>query len=69
MENIRKVENAHVALWLLKDVSWCAAWHALGMLMVLPTFGVTLHITWKMRHLRAELIHNLAVFGEFFLSD
>lgn len=77
---IRKIENAHVALWLTKDVSWCNSWRWLGMLMVVPTLLVAAHICWRSRSDPDELTHNAAVclwicanitwmVGEFFLND
>ncbi len=83
MENlpdIRKIENVHVALWLVKDISWCSDWQWLGMLMVAPTLVVASRICWLTRADGEELVHNLAVvfwvtanitwmIGEFFYND
>ena len=80
MHDTRKIENLHVALWLLKDVSWCSDWKALGLIMIFPTLIVALKICWDTRHLTADLIHNIAValwicantvwmIGEFFYGD
>lgn len=80
LKDIRKVENMHVALWLLKDVSWCQSWHVLGLLMVAPTLAVAGYITWKTRAIASEFYHNLVVclwicanitwmIGEFFFQD
>lgn len=77
---IRKFENMHIALWLVKDTCWVLTFRAMGMFMVLPTVGLAILITWRMRHLKAELFHNLAVCcwilansiwmtGEFFYED
>ncbi|MEN9511342.1 MAG: hypothetical protein RLZZ370_1161 [Bacteroidota bacterium] len=52
----------------------------LGMLMVFPTVFLAFYLSWKSRHLRSELFHNLAVTswilgnsiwmaGEFFFDD
>src|SRR5688572_12028635 len=76
----RKFENMHIALWLVKDTCWVLSLQAAGMFMVVPTLGVAIYITWKMRDYRAELFHNLAVCcwiaansvwmtGEFFYED
>lgn len=78
--DIRKIENLHVALWLLKDLSWCSSWKALGMAMVLPTLLVAIQISWHSRKHLADFIHNAAVclwilanitwmVGEFFYND
>lgn len=80
LKDIRKIENLHVALWLLKDASWCSSWKALGVVMIIPTLAVALQIVWHSRKQTEDLIHNVAVClwicanmiwmaGEFFLND
>ena len=80
LTKIRKFENMHIALWLLKDTCWVLTWRMAGMFMIVPTLCVAVYITWKMKEHRAELFHNLAVclwitansvwmFGEFFYDD
>lgn len=81
--NARKIENlqnAHVALWLLKDCAWCQLWKETGIVMVAPTLLMACWIAWDSRRSLADLIHNLAVClwiianvtwmaGEFFYHD
>jgi hypothetical protein len=80
MNDTRRIENLHVALWLLKDVSWVSDWKLLGLFMVLPTLGVALKICWDTREQLADLVHNIAVtlwicanttwmIGEFYYQD
>lgn len=80
MKDIRKVENLHVALWLMKDLSWCSLWKILGLAMVGPTLAVALWITWNSRKSLSDCVHNGAVclwiganitwmVGEFFFND
>src|SRR6266478_9267478 len=80
LKDIRKIENLHVALWLLKDLSWCSLWRTLGMVMVIPTLVVAIWITWHSRKVLADCVHNGAVcfwicanitwmIGEFFFND
>lgn len=57
----RKLENTHILFWLLKDISWCMVWKALGIAMILPTLGIAIVIAWRTRGLRSELAHNLAI--------
>lgn len=57
----RRTENLHIVFWLMKDISWCMEWRALGVFMIVPTLGAAIFITWRARHLKAELAHNLAV--------
>lgn len=80
MKDTRKIENLHVALWLLKDCSWVSDWKFLGLFMVIPTLAVALKICWDTRHHTTDLIHNIAVtlwicanttwmIGEFYYND
>ena len=78
--NIRKKENFHILLWLVKDLSWVTLSKGLGILMIAPTLLLAIHITYIHRNDKAELAHNLAVclwisansvwmIGEFFYED
>lgn len=77
---IREYENLHIFLWLLKDTCWVMIWEVAGLIMIIPTIGVAIHITWLRRNIRSDLFHNLAVclwisgnsiwmIGEFFYDD
>ncbi|MBS1781884.1 MAG: hypothetical protein JSS78_02340 [Bacteroidetes bacterium] len=57
----RKIENAHIVLWLVKDTCWATFWKLGGVLMIFPTLSVALYLLWKLRSLRSEFFHNLAV--------
>ena len=57
----RRMENLHIAFWLIKDVSWCLIWKELGIAMILPTLSVAIWFTWKNRRIISELCHNLAI--------
>jgi len=57
----RRLENLHIVFWLIKDVCWAMLWRPLGLVMIVPTVGAALLITWQTRHIKAELLHNLAV--------
>lgn len=58
---LRKMENLHIAFWLMKDISWCMIWKELGMIMIVPTLSVAIWIAWKNRHIVSELAHNMAI--------
>jgi hypothetical protein len=58
---LRRMENMHIAFWLMKDISWCMIWKELGILMIVPTLSVAIWIAWKNRQIKAELAHNLAI--------
>jgi hypothetical protein len=77
---VRKSENFHILLWLLKDLCWVMDFKVLGLIMIVPTVAVALYITVLTRKSFAELLHNLAVvcwicansvwmIGEFFFDD
>jgi len=57
----RRTENLHIVFWLMKDISWCLMWRTLGIIMIVPTLGAALFITWRARHDRTDLAHNVAV--------
>jgi len=57
----RRFENLHIVFWLMKDISWCMLWRALGLFMIVPTLGAAIFITWRARANRIDLAHNLAV--------
>jgi hypothetical protein len=57
----RKSENLHIVFWLMKDISWCMLWRALGIFMIVPTLGAAILITWRARANRTDFAHNLAV--------
>lgn len=80
IKDIRKYENLHVAFWLVKDACWCMLFKPLGMLMIIPTLYVAIDITWRSRHSKTDLFHNIAITlwilanttwmtGEFFFYD
>lgn len=55
-------------------------WKEAGLIMIIPTVAVAIHITWLRRNVNSDLFHNLAVcfwisansiwmIGEFFFDD
>lgn len=79
-KNIREYENLHIALWLVKDTCWVATYRTAGMIMIIPTIVVAIHIAWRSRKQVSDLFHNIAVCmwisangiwmtGEFFFED
>jgi len=77
---LRKFENMHIALWLLKDTCWVMDFKPGGLFMIVPTLSVAFYLTWQLRKEKAELFHNLAVcfwimansvwmIGEFYFND
>lgn len=79
-KNIREYENLHIALWLIKDTCWVLTWSIPGMIMIIPTMLVAIHLAWKSRDNMSDLLHNIAICcwisanatwmtGEFFYED
>lgn len=77
---IKEIENAHVFLWLLKDMSWCSLWRPLGMIVSIPTVLMAAYIWWITRKQPGDGVHNFAVLlwlcanvtwmtGEFYYAD
>jgi hypothetical protein len=62
----RKTENLHIIFWLIKDMCWAVLFKPLAILMIVPTLGVALLITWQTRKIKSELFHNLAI--DFWIS-
>ena len=80
VDNIREYENLHIALWLVKDTCWVMSFKLGGMIMIIPTLIVAIHLAWKSRKNVSDLFHNAAVClwitanatwmtGEFFYFD
>ncbi len=80
ISNLRKFENVHIFLWLIKDVCWVMHLRTFGMVMVIPTVTMAFYIAWKSRSDVSEFLHNIAVCtwicanatwmtGEFFYDD
>ena len=80
LQRFRQHENLHILLWLMKDICWVQGYKTIGLIMIVPTLSVAIWLAWKMRELRQEFIHNLAVcfwlvansvwmIGEFFFND
>ena len=78
--HIRKFENFHILLWLLKDLCWVTISKSLGVFMIIPTLALAIYITIIHKRDKSELAHNLAVcfwicanstwmIGEFFYDD
>jgi prepilin signal peptidase PulO-like enzyme (type II secretory pathway) len=57
----RKIENLHIVFWLVKDLCWVMLWKIPGLIMIVPTIGAALLITWQTRNIKSELLHNVAV--------
>lgn len=57
----RRMENMHIVFWLVKDISWCLIWKALGLAMFIPTLTIAIIIAWRTRRMKSELAHNLAI--------
>ncbi len=77
---VRKKENLHIVLWLMKDFAWIMNFQGFALIMAVPTLWVAAQLCWVTRTDRSELFHNIAVLcwivanviwmlGEFFFED
>lgn len=77
---LRRIENLHILLWLIKDTCWALVWRPLGMIMIVPTISVAFYLLFKSVRNRTEVFHNAAVclwilanstwmVGEFYNKD
>lgn len=57
----RRIENLHILFWLVKDACWALNLHWPAIIMIIPTMGAALIITWQTRKIISELMHNLAI--------
>lgn len=60
-QKIRRFENLHILLWLIKDTSWMLEWRVLGITMMFPTLVVAVLILLKTLK-ETEFYINLAIF-------
>lgn len=60
-EKIRKSENLHVLLWLIKDCCWMMDIKSLGTFMVLPTISMAAYVCYISKKELNSLLPNLAV--------
>ena len=60
-KNLRKFENYHIVLWLIKDLCWALVWKPLGIVMIIPTVGLAIYIAYKSVNDSFEFLHNVAV--------
>lgn len=59
-KNIHFLENLHIPLWLVKDISWMMIWKPLGMFMIVPTVSVAVMLVIATRKIPHRLLLNLA---------
>lgn len=60
MFDLRKWENMHIPLWLVKDTCWMMEWRWLGVCMIFPTVAMAFYILFKsVKHV--EFYINLAI--------
>lgn len=58
---LRRIENLHIFLWLIKDTCWAMVWKPGGIIMIVPTVSVAFYLLYHSRNSRTELFHNVAV--------
>lgn len=58
---LRKMENRHIVLWLIKDVCWHLEWPGLAFAAYWPTLLLATYITYRSRQEPVERWFNAAV--------
>ncbi|MBK7957615.1 MAG: hypothetical protein IPK03_05555 [Bacteroidetes bacterium] len=58
--DVRKLENYHIPLWLIKDTCWLLHFKTLGIVMIIPTISVAVIIAFRTRQV-VEFWLNLSV--------
>jgi hypothetical protein len=58
---LRLLENLHLPFWLIKDACWAFVWRPLGIVMIAPTFLLSLYLTWTCRKAMGDFLPNLSV--------
>lgn len=60
-KQIRTYEYIHIPFWLVKDTCWALQIKSLGLLMIIPTFLLSLIIVYKTRKLIHDLLPNISI--------
>jgi hypothetical protein len=60
-ELLKRLDNTHILLWLLKDLCWVSNWNTAGAIMVIPTIGMALFILFKSPKFHSSFFYNMAV--------
>ena len=79
-KNKLSLEHFHSLLWLLKDMCWLQLWPVVGPIILVPTVGLAVFISWKSFSDRFQFFQNLSVMlwlsanatwmvGELFYDD
>lgn len=57
----KQLDNFHIVLWLIKDIFWVKEEQFLGVLMILPTVGVALILTFQSLQQKQGFYSNFAI--------
>lgn len=61
IDKIRKTENLHVVLWLIKDMCWMLDFKTAGAIMILPTLAMAFYVIYLSKNNFNLVIVNLAI--------
>jgi hypothetical protein len=56
-----KLDNLHIFIWLIKDIMWMMEVKLIGVMMIIPAFGIALILTIKTYNFKSKFFGNLAV--------
>jgi hypothetical protein len=58
---IKRSENLHILLWLIKDMCWLNQWVLAGTIVFFPTLILAIYICYKTKDTLLSFLVNLAV--------
>lgn len=61
LDKLRKFENFHIVLWLIKDSCWVLKWSVLGSIMAFPAIVLAIFLTVICKKQPALFYPNMAV--------
>ncbi len=61
LDKLRKFENFHIVLWLIKDSCWVLKWPVLGSIMAFPAIVLAIFLTVICKKQPALFYPNMAV--------
>ncbi|MCU0422411.1 MAG: hypothetical protein MUC81_06325 [Bacteroidia bacterium] len=58
---IRELENAHIPIWLIKDLCWMLSWKLPAMAMIIPAIGMSVFVCFLTKNNKYLLWPNIAI--------
>jgi hypothetical protein len=61
IQHLKRLENAHIFLWLIKDSCWVMEFKVPAFVMIFPTLSMAFYLLIKSWSNTSERIHNWAI--------